>query len=79
MDKSTRMISEVEEILTVKLKQIHPSIERIGIEHGAVGWRCYRVWSAKATAALSPDKMDTVLAEANTMLSELQKHFEIVE
>ena len=79
MGKSTRMISEVEEILTVKLKQVHPSIERIGIEHAPTGWRCYRVWSAKAMAAPSPDKMDKLLAEANTMLAELQKHFEIVK
>jgi hypothetical protein len=79
MGKSTRMISEVEEILTVKLRQIHPNIERIGIEHGPGGWRCYRVWPAKAVAAPSPDKMDELLAEANSMLGELQKHFEIVK
>jgi len=79
MGKSKRMICEVEEILTVKLKQIHPAIERIGIAHGPAGWRCYRLWSGKAKAVPSPDQMDELLGEANTMLLELQKHFEIVK
>jgi hypothetical protein len=77
MGKSTRMISEVEEILTVKLRQNHPHIDRIGIENGPAGWRCYRVWEDKSAPTASPEEMDTLLAEANTMLTELQKHFEI--
>jgi hypothetical protein len=79
MGKSTRMISEVEEILTVKLRQNHPDIERIGIENGPAGWRCYRIWNIKSAPTASLDKMENLLAEANTMLGELQKHFAITK
>ncbi len=79
MAKSTRLISEVEEILTVKLRQNHPQIERIGIENGPAGWRCYRIWGAKSASTASRDEMDNLLAEANAMLVELQKHFEIAK
>ena len=77
MGKSTRMISEVEEILTVKLRQNHPHIDRIGIQNGPAGWRCYRIWEDKSAPTASPDEMDNLLTEANTMLGELEKHFEI--
>jgi hypothetical protein len=79
MGKSTRMISEVEEILTVKLRQSHRDVERIGIEHGPAGWRCYRVWAARSAPPDSLDKMDRLLDEADAMLAELQKHFEILQ
>jgi hypothetical protein len=62
-------------MLTVRMRQIHPGIARIGIEHGPTGWKAYRAWMLKSENTPSGE----VLAEANLILGNLQKHFEIVD
>ena len=74
MSKPMRGVSEVEDMLTVRVRQLHPGIARIGLEHGPTGWKAYRVWLLKSEKMPS----DEVLAEANLILGELQKHFEII-
>jgi hypothetical protein len=75
MHKPTRGVSEVEDMLTVRMRQLHPGIARIGIDYGPKGWQAYRVWFLKSETLPS----DEVLAEANLILGHLQKHFEIVK
>ena len=55
-------VSEVEDMLTVRMRQLHPGIARIGIEHGPTGWKAYRVWLLKSEQMPS----DEVLAEAES-------------
>ena len=78
VSKSTRGVSEVEDMLTVRMRQRHSGIARIGIEQGSTGWKAYRVWLLKADNVPSREKTDEVLAEANYILGDLQKHFEII-
>ena len=78
MSKPTRGVSEVEDMLTVRMRQRHSGIARIGIEQGSTGWKAYRVWLLKADKVPSREKTDEVLAEANYILGDLQKHFEII-
>jgi hypothetical protein len=79
MHMTTRGVSEVEDMLTVRMRQRHSDVARIGIEHGPTGWKAYRAWFLKADKVPSRGKMDEVLAEANYILGELQKHFEIIK
>jgi hypothetical protein len=78
MSKPTRGVSEVEDMLTIRVRQRHSGIARIGIEQGPTGWKAYRVWLLKADKLPSREKTDEVLAEANYILGDLQKHFDII-
>ena len=79
VSKPTRGVSEVEDMLTVRMRQRHPNVARVGIEQGATGWKAYRAWFLKANKVPAREKMDEVLAEANYILGELQKYFEIIK
>ncbi len=78
VSKPTRGVSEVEDMLTVRMRQRHSEVARIGIEQGSTGWKAYRAWFLKADKVPSREKTDEVLAEANYILGDLQKHFEII-
>jgi hypothetical protein len=70
VSKPTRGVSEVEDMLTVRMRQRHSDVARIGIEQGSTGW--------KADKVPRRERLDEVLAEANYILGDLQKHFEIL-
>ena len=78
VSKPTRGVSEVEDMLLVRMRQRHSDVARIGIEQGSTGWKAYRAWFLKANKVPPREKMDEVLAEANYILGDLQKHFEIM-
>jgi hypothetical protein len=78
VNKPARGVFEVEDMLTVRMRQRHSDVARIGIEQGLTGWKAYRAWFLKADNVPPREKMDEVLAEANYILGDLQKHFEIM-
>jgi len=78
VSKPTRGVSEVEDMLTVRMRQRHSDVARIGIEQGSTGWKAYRAWFLKANKVPRRERLDEVLAEANYILGDLQKHFEII-
>ncbi|MBV8829963.1 MAG: hypothetical protein JO108_12120 [Acidobacteriaceae bacterium] len=79
MSKSERMVSEIEEMLAVRLRPRHPDVDRVGIECGPRGWTSREVSLVKSAKTATRVKKEELLAEANFILAELQKHFEIVD
>jgi len=79
MERSARAISEVEEMLSLRMRQRHASVDRVSIQGDLGGWTAYRVWLKKSSREPSRDRIEGLLAEANFILGHLQKQFEIVE
>jgi hypothetical protein len=71
-------VIHVEDMITAKMGQRYPDIERIGIRRSAQGWRCESVWMSKG--APSPDSdYQRLLAEADGLLADLLREYEIVQ
>ena len=71
-------VIHVEDMITAKMRQRYPDIERIGIRRSAQGWRCESVWMSKG--APSPDSdYQRLLAEADGLLADLLREYEIVQ
>ena len=72
-------VIHVEDMITASMRQRYPDIERIGIRHSAQGWRCESVWMSKGAASPSDSDYLSLLAEADRLLADIQRDFEIVQ
>jgi hypothetical protein len=72
-------VIQVEDMITAKMRQRYPDIERIGIRRGAQGWRCESVWMSKGAASPSDSDYQRLLAEADSLLADILHDYEIVQ
>jgi len=71
--------SEIEDIITSRLRRDDPDIERISIREEGVGWRCHWIWLANDAPRLTMEEWNTVLDKANLILVDLLKDCTIVK
>jgi hypothetical protein len=72
-------VIHVEDMITASMRQRYPDIERIGIRHSAQGWRCESVWMSKGAASPSDSEYLSLLAEADRLLADVLREYEIVQ
>jgi hypothetical protein len=70
-------VIHVEDMITASMRQRYPDIERIGIRHGAQGWRCENAWMSKGAASPSDSDYLRLLAEADGLLADILREYEI--
>ena len=69
---------EIEDIITARMRRDDPDIERVGVRHEEQGWCCLWVWVMNDAPRLTAKERGSILYQANLILAELLKDYEIV-